>query len=77
MNEMVDAITKFKLTAQKLGVAEQDLLRAMSFASRTEVGDGHGEAVGEEQAYEHYEDEVSEFSSSASSCSFTEESSYY
>ena len=30
MNEMLDTIARFKLTAQKLGVAEEDLLQAMS-----------------------------------------------
>jgi hypothetical protein len=33
MNEMMDAITKFKMTAKKLGVAKEDLLLAMSFGT--------------------------------------------
>ena len=39
LDDMIDAITKFRLTAKKLGVAEDDLLQAMSFATQQNEGD--------------------------------------
>ena len=39
LDDMIDAITKFRLTAKKLGVAEDDLLQAMSFATQQNDGD--------------------------------------